>query len=332
MRENRPSGLEGGARSIPRSYPYRTTAPLQQHRNARVCPCGGRAARQYCAQQNNLENALMQTIEEIRTLITNLATVYGMKILAALAILLVGSWVAKGVRSLVHRLLEKRKLEPVISSFLTSLTYIGFMAFVIVAALGVLEVQTASFVAVVGAAGLAIGLALQGSLANFAAGFLLIIFRPFKKGDYIEGGGTSGIVEEVQVFTTILKTPDHKRVIVPNGKLMGDNITNYSALETRRLDLIFGVSYGDDIKKVKAILQRVAGEDARILKDPAPLVVLSELADSSVNFILRVYVKSGDYWGVKFDTTEKVKMVFDAEDVTIPFPQRDVHLFQPQAG
>jgi small conductance mechanosensitive channel len=192
-------------------------------------------------------------------------------------------------------------------------------------------VQTTSFVAVIGAAGLAVGLALQGSLANFAAGFLLIVFRPFKQGDYIEGGGTAGIVDEIQLFTTLLKTPDNKKVIIPNAKLSGDNVINYSAMATRRLDLVFGVSYTSDIPKVRSVLLKVAAADPRILTDPAPMVAIKELGDSSVNFLLRVWMKTGDFWGVNFDTIEKVKMAFDSERISIPFPQRDVHLFQANA-
>jgi small conductance mechanosensitive channel len=252
---------------------------------------------------------------------------YGLALLFALIILVVGSWAAKLVRKIVTRLLSKRNIDPTIVGFLGNFTYILLMVFVVLAALGKLGVQTTSFVAVIGAAGLAIGLALQGSLANFAAGFLMILFRPFKKGDYIEAGGTAGIVDQIQVFTTVLKTPDNRLVIVPNAKVMGDNITNYSAMDTRRLDLTFGVSYGDDIAKVKSVLMGIAESDDRALKDPAPQILLGELANSSVNFIMRVWVKSEDYWPFKFETTEKVKLEFDKQGISIPFPQRDVHLF-----
>lgn len=252
---------------------------------------------------------------------------FGMKLLLALVILIIGSWIAKLIRGIVTRLLAKRNMDATVTGFVGNLTYILLMVFVALAALGKLGVQTTSFVAVIGAAGLAIGLALQGSLANFAAGFLMIIFRPFKKGDYVEAGGTAGIVDQIQVFTTILKTPDNRLVIVPNAKVMGDNITNYSAMDTRRIDLTFGVGYTDDIPKVKAVLQRIAESDERALKDPAPQILLGELADSSVNFIMRVWVKSGDYWPFNFETIEKVKIEFDKEGISIPFPQRDVHLF-----
>ncbi|HKI69539.1 MAG TPA: mechanosensitive ion channel domain-containing protein [Verrucomicrobiae bacterium] len=253
---------------------------------------------------------------------------FGLNLLFAVLILIIGAWVAKLIKSMLTRALNHKKLDPIIVGFLANLTYIIVLIAVVMAALNKLSIQTTSLVAIVGAAGLAIGLALQGSLANFAAGFLMVIFRPFKKGDYIEAGGTAGVVDEIQVFTTILNTPDNRRVIVPNSKIMGDNITNYSAKDSRRLDLIFGVSYSDNIPKVKEVLQRVVSEDPRVLKEPAAQILVGELADSSVNFIMRVWIKSSDYWPFKFETTEKVKMTFDQEGISIPFPQRDVHMFQ----
>jgi len=255
-------------------------------------------------------------------------TQLGLNLLFAVIILIIGAWVAKLIKGMITRVLNRKHLDPIIVGFLSNLTYIILLVAVVLAALGRLGVQTTSFVAIIGAAGLAIGLALQGALANFAAGFLMVIFRPFKKGDYIEAGGSAGIVDEIQVFTTVLNTPDNRRVIVPNSKVMGDNITNYSAKDTRRLDLIFGVSYSSDVAKVKQVLQRITDEDPRVLKDPAAQILVGELADSSVNFIMRVWIKSGDYWPFKFDTTEKVKITFDKEGISIPFPQRDVHLFQ----
>ncbi|NLW68243.1 MAG: mechanosensitive ion channel, partial [Bacteriovoracaceae bacterium] len=206
------------------------------------------------------------------------------------------------------------------------------MTFVVLAALAQLGIQTTSFIAVIGAAGLAIGLALQGSLANFAAGFLLIIFKPFKAGDYIEGAGVAGTVEGIQVFTTVLRTADNKTIIVPNAKIMGDNITNYSAKETRRVDLLFGVSYSDDIDKVRRILQNIVDSDPRILKDPESMIIVKELAESRVNLEVRAWVKTGDYWGVYFDTLEKAKRKFDAAGVSIPFPQRGIHVYEHRQG
>ena len=191
-----------------------------------------------------------------------------------------------------------------------------------------LGIQTTSFVALLGAAGLAIGLALQGSLSNFAAGFLMILFRPFKVGDYIEAAGTAGTVEEIQIFTTALRTPDNKLVIVPNAKLTADNIVNWSAKGTRRVDMVFGIGYGDDIDRARSVIREIIEADPRVLKDPAPLVALWQLGESSVDFVARPWVKSADYWSVWFDTTEKVKKAFDAEGISIPFPQRDVHVYQ----
>jgi len=256
---------------------------------------------------------------------------YGLKVLAAIAIFVIGRWVAKGLGGIARKVMNKRKVEPTIVNFACSLIYVALLLFVILAAVGQLGVETTSFIAVIGAAGLAIGLALQGSLANFAAGFLLILFRPFKVGDYIEAGGTAGVVEEVQVFTTTLKTPDNKMVIIPNSKITSDNITNYSAKETRRVDLTFGVGYGDDIDKVRGVLNELIAADSRILKDPEHVIVVSELADSSVNFTVRLWAKTADYWNIYFDLTEAAKKRFDAEGISIPFPQRDVHLFQATA-
>jgi small conductance mechanosensitive channel len=272
--------------------------------------------------------AVVESFQSVKEWLALHGTEYGLKLIGSIAILVIGRWVARALSSGIRRLLEKRKLDPMICGFIGNIAYALMLIFLVIGAIQNLQVPTASFVAVLGAAGLAVGLALQGSLANFASGFIMIVLRPFRKGDYVEAGGTAGIVQEIQVFSTVLVTPDNRRVIVPNAKITSDNIINYSALPTRRLDLVFGVSYGDPIPKVKEILQRVASQDARILKDPAPQIMVSEMADSSVNFILRIWMNTSDYWAVKFDTTEKVKMTFDAEGVTIPFPQRDVHLFQ----
>jgi small conductance mechanosensitive channel len=229
-------------------------------------------------------------------------------------------------------MMQKADVDPIIIGFVGSITYIGLLAFVIIAALGQLGIQTTSFIAILGAAGLAIGLALQGSLANFAAGFLMIIFRPFKVGDFIEGAGVAGVVEAIQIFTTTLKTGDNKIIIIPNAKLSGDNIINYSAQETRRVDMTVGVAYDADLAKVKAVLNDILSKDERILSDPAPLVAVAELADSSVNFVVRVWVKTADYWGVKFDATETIKNRFDAEGIGIPFPQHDIHIVSGAAA
>jgi len=257
-----------------------------------------------------------------------LIAVFGLKIVAAIVIFVIGRWIAKALKKGMIRLMEKSKVEPTLVSFVGHLIYFALLTFVILAALGQLGVQTTSFIAVIGAAGLAIGLALQGSLANFAAGVLMLIFRPFKVGDFIEAAGTAGTVEEIQIFTTQLKTPDNKTIIIPNGKITSDNITNISAKPTRRVDFVFGVSYGDDIDRVKEVISEVLAQDSRILPDPPPKIALLQLADSSVNFAVRPWVKAGDYWDVYFEINERMKKRFDAEGINIPFPQRDVHLFQ----
>lgn len=272
-----------------------------------------------------------ETIQKIKDEIARLTTTYGMDLLGGIAILILGWWVARIIRAILVKIMTKRGVEPTIAGFVRNLAFTTMMVFVFIAFLQKVGVATTSFVAVIGAAGLAIGLALQGSLANFASGFLLILFRPYKKGDFIEGGGTAGIVEEIQVFNTVLKTPDNKKVIVPNSKVTGDNIINYSVTGTRRMDLVVGIGYGDDIKKAKEVLKRIGEEDERTLKEPSPPeVMVSELGDSCVNLTLRLWVNTGDYWGVFFDNTEKIKLTFDAEGINIPFPQRDVHLFQAQ--
>ncbi len=256
---------------------------------------------------------------------------YGLRIIAAIAIFVIGRWVAKGLRNTLKRVMIKNKVDRTLVSFSCSIIYTVLLVFVVIAALNQLGIQTTSLVAILGAAGLAVGLALQGSLSNFAAGVLMIIFRPFKAGDYIEGGGVSGTVEEVQIFTTFLTTPDNKAIIVPNSKIMGDNIVNYSAKETRRIELIVGVSYADDLDRTRVVLKQVLDAETRILKEPAPMIVVKELAESSVNFSIRPWVKTGDYWGVYFALVENIKKSFDREGISIPFPQQDVHLYQKQA-
>lgn len=265
-------------------------------------------------------------MENIIVKAQELVAFYGLKLIAAIAIMIIGIWVAKLARRICTKVMENRKVDPILISFTRSILYIGLLAFVAIAALGQLGVQTTSFIAVLGAAGLAIGLALQGSLANFAAGFLMIVFRPFKVGDYIEAGGTAGTVEGVHIFTTDLVTPDNKVVIVPNGQIMGGPIINYSAKETRRVDLVIGVGYEDDLNKVKSVLEGIIAGDSRILSDPGPTIGVLELADSSVNFAVRVWTQSSDYFPVHFAMLKSVKERFDAEGISIPYPQSDVHM------
>ena len=265
-------------------------------------------------------------VSQLWTQVQDVVAIWGLKVIAALAIFIIGRWIAMMLRRGVRSMMEKSRADPIIIGFVTSIAYIALLAFVVIAALGQLGIQTTSFIAIIGAAGLAVGLALQGSLANFAAGFLMIIFRPFKVGDFIEGAGVAGVVEAIQIFTTTLKTGDNKTIIIPNAKLAGDNITNYSAKETRRVDMTVGVAYDADLSKVKDVLSDIISKEARIHADPAPQVAVAELADSSVNFVVRVWTNTADYWGVKFDITETIKNRFDEEAIGIPFPQRDIHI------
>ena len=246
----------------------------------------------------------------------------------ALAILIIGRFIARHVSTRVGSAVEKSNDDVTLGKFVASLTYVALMAFIIIAAMGQLGIETASLVAILAAAGLAIGLALQGSLANFASGVMLIIFRPLKVGDFVEAGGATGTVREIGIFTSILSSPDNKKFYVPNANLTGANIINYSAFGTRRIDLVAGVSYGDSLDLVKATLEQILAEDDRILTDPAPTIAVLELADSSVNFAVRPWVKEEDYWDVRFDTQEKIKQRFDEKGISIPFPQQDVHLIK----
>ena len=268
-------------------------------------------------------NQLWATLQE-------LAVQYGMRIIGAIAILVIGLWLSKKITKTVTKLLRKNKIDETLVRFISSLTYIALVAFVILATISEVGIETTSIVAILGAASFAIGLALQGSLSNFAAGVMLIVFHPFKVGEYIEAAGVKGTVEEIGVFVTRLLTPDNKVIYVPNSKLFGDVITNYSEREIRRVDMVFGISYTDDIDKAKKIISDVLGSHPKVLKDPEPMIVISELADSSVNFAVRPWVKTEDYWTVFFEITETIKKRFDAEGISIPFPQTDVHLFQEQ--
>ena len=256
---------------------------------------------------------------------------HGPDVLGLIAILVIGRMVAKFVTSIVRKGLGKADVDPTLIGFVSNLLYMGLMALVVISGLGHLGVNTTSFAAIIGAAGLAIGFALQGSLGNFAAGVMLIVFRPFKAGDFVEAGGVMGVVEEVQVFATIICTVDNKEITVPNGSITGGSIVNYSTKPTRRVDMVFGIGYDDDIKQAKQILEDVVSADQRVLADPPPTIAVSELADSSVNFVVRPWVNSGDYWPVLFDITENVKLEFDKQGVSIPFPQTDVHVHQSAA-
>jgi small conductance mechanosensitive channel len=265
--------------------------------------------------------------EQIETLVEGVSQ-FGLQIVAAIAVFIVGRWIARRISGLLERGLQRAGTDPTLVGFFRNIAYFGLLIMVIIAAVGQLGVQTTSFIAVLGAAGLAVGLALQGSLANFAAGVLMIIFRPFKAGDFIDAAGTAGVVEEIELFTTKMRTPDNKTIIIPNAQITAGTITNFSARDTRRLDLVFGVSYGDDLDKVKQVINEVLAEEPRLLKEPEPLIGILELGDSSVNFAVRPWVQSTDYWPVFFALQEAMKKRFDQEGISIPFPQRDVHLFQ----
>jgi small conductance mechanosensitive channel len=253
---------------------------------------------------------------------------WGINIVMAIVIYIIGKMVVGIFISFFGKLMTRSEYDDMLVDFIKAILKAVFMLFVIVASLNQLGVDTTSLVAILAAAGLAIGLSLQGALQNFAAGVMLLIFRPFKAGDFIDAGGDSGVVKNISIFTTIMTTPDNKEIIIPNGAIYGGNITNFSAKDTRRVDMVVGIGYDSDLKKAKEVLNEMVAADERILKDPAPTVAVAELADNSVNFVVRPWVASADYWGVKFDFTEAVKLRFDAEGISIPFPQMDVHVYK----
>lgn len=250
---------------------------------------------------------------------------YAWQIVLAIAIFFIGKKIAGWIRVWIGKAFTKANMDETLKNFLCDVAYGLMLVVVVLAALGQLGIETTSFIAILGAAGLAIALAFQSSLSNIGAGVMLIFFRPFKIGDFIEAGGTAGVVENINLFTTVMKTGDNKQIIVGNSNIIGGNIINYSAKETRRVDLTFGIGYDDDLKLAKNTLLEIVNADVRVLKDPEPFVAVSQLADSSVNFVVRVWVKSEDYWAVNFDTTEKVKLAFDEKGISIPYPQMQVH-------
>ena len=260
------------------------------------------------------------------TLIQTMVIPWAIKIGVALAIFIVGRWIAKWITSMVRRVMTKANMDEMLVRFLGNIVYTVLLLAVVMAALDHLGIQTTSLLAVFGAAGLAIGLALKDSLGNFSSGVMLILFRPFKVGDFIEAGGTSGVVEEVRMFATMFRTGDNREVIVPNSQIYGGTIINYSARDTRRIDMVFGIGYNDDMAKAKQLIEDIMKQDERILADPAPTIALGELGDNSVNFNVRPWVNSGDYWPVRADLLEKVKLAFDANGISIPYPQRDVYI------
>ncbi len=253
---------------------------------------------------------------------------YGWKLIIALAIFFIGKWLTGLITKTLRKNLEKRKVDPAVTGFLSSLSYGLLIILVVITALGTVGVQTTSLAAILAAAGLAVGLALQGSLSNFASGVLIILFRPFKVGDFIDVGGTMGTVQEIGILVTLLDTPDNKRIIAPNSSIMGGVITNFSHNETRRVDMTYGVSYSDDLNKVIELLENICKNDERVLQDPAPTVAVVSHGDNSINIVCRPWVKKEHYWDIFFGFHKVVKEEFDKAGVSIPFPQRDIHIIE----
>jgi len=269
----------------------------------------------------------MENIENLSKQIYDIVLVYGPKLIGAIITLIIGMWVISVIRSGLKKRFEKRNVDPSLRGFLNSMIGIGLKVMLWVSVIGMMGVQMTSFIAILGAAGLAVGMALSGTLQNFAGGVMILAFKPFKVGDFIDAQGHSGIVNEIQIFNTILKTPDNKTIIIPNGGLSTGSMVNFSAEPKRRVDFTFGVAYGDDVDKAKEVLLKLIKNDSRIISDPAePFVAVSELADSSVNIVVRVWAEAANYWGIYFDMTEKVYKTFAKEGLNIPFPQMDVHI------
>ena len=252
-------------------------------------------------------------------------TEYGIKVIGAIAIFVIGKWIAHKLSGFIKKLMERGEIDTTLSAFIASVIDILLLIVVVLAAINNLGVNTTSFIAILGAAGLAIGLALQGTFGNIGAGVILILFRPFEVGNFVTVAGESGTVEAITLFNTTLLTPDNKMILIPNSAVASGNITNFSKKEERRVDFVFGIGYDDDLKLAKTTLQEIIDTDTRILKDPASFIGVGELGDSSVNFTVRVWVKATDYWGVHFDTIEKVKLTFDEKGISIPYPQMDIH-------
>ncbi len=265
---------------------------------------------------------------DLEELVTNYVIPWGINFITALAVFVIGKWVANLLVKAVRRLMERFKVDTVLIDFLSSLLSAALYIVVVIASLEQLGVNTTSIMALFAAAGLAVGLALKDSLSNFSSGVMLIIFRPFKPGDFVEAAGVSGVVESVQIFNTIIRTGDNREIIVPNSQIYGDTITNYSARSTRRIDLVIGISYDDDIKKAKALLNQILTENEHVLSEPAPAVAIAELGASSVDFNVRPWVDTSDYWSVRSELIETIKLRFDEENITFPFPQTDVHLYK----
>ncbi len=275
---------------------------------------------------NNLWQQFIELIES--GAILDLFIGWGTKVIVAIAVFVIGKWVVRRIANVAGRIMDKSGVDPMLIGFLRNILYFALLTAVIIAAVDLAGVPTTSFIAVMGAAGLAIGLALQGSLSNFSSGVMLIIFRPFKTGDFVEAGGTTGVVETIRIFNTVMRTPDNREIIVPNSQIFNGTITNYSARATRRVDISIGIGYEDDINKAKEIIMSTMKSDNRVLEDPAPVILLVGLGDSSVNFAVRPWVKTADYWDVFSDMNQEIKTNLESNGLSIPYPQRDVHLHQ----
>jgi len=264
--------------------------------------------------------------------IINMGIEYGPKLLGAILVVIIGFWIVRIISRSTVKMMEKREMDPSLIPFLKGLISIILKVLVVISALGMIGIEMTSFIAILGAAGLAIGLALSGMLQNFAGGVIILIFRPFRVGDFIDAQGHMGTVKEISIFTTILNSVDKKVIIIPNGPLSTGSMTNFSREPQRRVDWKFGIAYGDDMENFKKAINEFIEEDTRILKDPEPFIALSELGDSSVNFAVRVWVNAEDYWGVYFDMNEKVYKRFGDYNLNIPFPQMDVHVHNPASA
>ncbi|HKL30935.1 MAG TPA: mechanosensitive ion channel domain-containing protein [Tangfeifania sp.] len=268
----------------------------------------------------------MENIESLWGRFYDAVMTFGPRLIGALIVLAIGWWIIKVIQKSIRKNFEKREVDPSLRGFLNSIIGILLKIMLLISVVAMLGVQMTSFIAILAAAGLAVGMALSGTLQNFAGGVIILLLKPFKVGHYISAQGHSGTVNEIQIFNTILKTPDNVTIIIPNGGLSTSSMTNYSVEERRRVDFLFGIGYGDDVDKAKAVLKKLIDEDERILQDPAPFIAVKELGDSSVNLVVRVWAEASNYWGIFFDMHEKVYKTFDKEGINIPFPQMDVHV------
>jgi small conductance mechanosensitive channel len=268
-----------------------------------------------------------ETVNQGINTLVEIVSTWGLNVLGAIALLIVGMWIARRVKGGVARSMGRAKVDESLIPFVSGIAYYTALAVVLIAVLNLFGIETTSLIAVLGAAGLAVGLALQGTLSNFSAGVMLLIFRPFKKGDFVDVGGTKGTVMEIGVFSTSLKTPDNVGIVVPNSAIFGSTISNYNAYETRRNDMVVGIAYGDDIDKAFEIIKTVLAGDDRVLPDPEPAIFVANLGDSSVDIAVRPWCRGEDYWGLRGDLTKRFKEAIEAGGCSIPFPQRDVHMF-----